>query len=190
MPFSFEELAIPGIVLVKPRVFADNRGHFLETYRYSDFAAAGIPDRLVQENQSFSTANVVRGLHFQRPPRAQAKLVRVTRGAVWDVAVDLRRDASTFGQWVAAELSAENNHQLYVPSWCAHGFCVLSDSAEVVYKVTDEYSPENEGGIAWDDPALAIDWPLKNPGLSARDQQWPAFAEAIDRYYSGQTHRS
>lgn len=181
MPCQFKELEIGGVVLVVPRVFADDRGYFLETYKYSEFAAAGITERFVQENHSFSTAQVVRGLHFQTAPKAQGKLVRAVQGRIWDVAVDMREDSPAFGRWVAAELSDENKHQLYLPPWCAHGFCVLSETAQVVYKVTDEYSPQHEGGIAWDDPQLAIDWPEKQPGLSARDQKWPSFAEAVKR---------
>ncbi|MBM3784686.1 MAG: dTDP-4-dehydrorhamnose 3,5-epimerase [Acidobacteria bacterium] len=181
MPFTFQELQLPGVVLCTPRVFADNRGFFLETYKRSDFVKAGINEQFVQENHSFSTARVVRGLHYQRPPRAQGKLVRVIQGAVWDVAVDLRRDAPTFGQWVAAELSDANHQLLYVPPWCAHGFCVLSETAHVIYKVTEEYSPEHEGGIAWNSPDIAIPWPEPDPGLSDRDQKWPTFTEAVRR---------
>ncbi len=181
MPCQFKELELGGVILVVPRVFTDDRGYFLETYKYSEFAAAGITERFVQENHSFSTAKVVRGLHFQSAPKAQGKLVRVVQGSIWDVAIDLRPTAPTFGKWVAAELSEENKHQLYLPPWCAHGFCVVSETAQVVYKVTDEYSPEHERGIAWDDAQLAIDWPEKQPGLSARDQRWPSFAEATKR---------
>ncbi|MBL8240372.1 MAG: dTDP-4-dehydrorhamnose 3,5-epimerase [Bryobacterales bacterium] len=184
MPCEFKDLALGGVTLVVPRVFKDDRGYFLESYKYSEFAAAGITERFVQENHSFSTAHVVRGLHFQLAPKAQGKLVRVVQGSVWDVAVDLRPDSPTFGKWVAAELSDQNHHQLYLPPWCAHGFCVLSEVAQVVYKVTDEYSPQHEGGIAWDDPQLAIDWPEKQPGLSARDQKWPPFAEVVKRLQS------
>jgi dTDP-4-dehydrorhamnose 3,5-epimerase len=175
---EFEPLGTSGAVLVKPRVFADDRGFFLETYKYSEFAAAGIDCRFVQENHSFSTARVIRGLHFQRPPRAQAKLVRVVQGAVWDVAVDMRRGAETFGKWVAAELSATNRYQLYLPSWCAHGFCVLTETAEVVYKVSAEYAPQSEGGVLWNDEDLRIAWPERNPELSARDRKWPTFQAA------------
>jgi dTDP-4-dehydrorhamnose 3,5-epimerase len=163
MPCQFQKLDTGGVILVIPRVFQDDRGYFLETYKRSEFEAAGITEYFVQENHSFSMAGVVRGLHFQSEPKAQGKLVRVVEGSVWDVAVDLRPDSATFGKWVAAELSAENKHQLYLPPWCAHGFCVLSNTAQVVYKVTNEYSPENEGGIAWDDPELAIDWPESSP---------------------------
>lgn len=183
LPFELQELDIDGVLLIKPRVFSDNRGYFLETYKYSEFAAAGIADRFVQENHSFSAAHVIRGLHYQRPPRAQGKLVRVIQGAVWDVAVDMRRESSTFRKWVAAELTEENKHQLYVPPFCAHGFCVISETAQVVYRVTEEYSPENEGGVAWDDPEIAIRWPEKDPALSLRDQQWPSFSSAVDHYH-------
>jgi dTDP-4-dehydrorhamnose 3,5-epimerase len=175
MPFTFERLAIPEIVLITPRVFGDSRGNFMETYKYSDFAAFGIGEAFVQENQSRSERGILRGLHYQRSPYAQSKLVRVVAGEVFDVAVDIRPDSPTRGQWVGVMLSAENRRTLFVPPWCAHGFCVVSEAAEVVYKTTAEYAPEHESGLMWNDPALGITWPVSSPLVSDRDTRWPPF---------------
>ena len=175
MAFSFEPLAIPGVLLITPPVFSDPRGFFVETYKRSAFAAAGINEVFVQENHSSSERGVLRGLHFQRAPHAQSKLVRVVSGQVFDVAVDLRPDSPTSGQWVGVKLSEADRKLLFIPSWCAHGFCVLSDRAEVVYLTSTEYAPDHESGVMWNDPALAIDWPIDNPVVSERDQRWPAF---------------
>lgn len=180
MPFQFEQLEISGVVLVAPKVSTDERGFFMETYKRSEFTAAGIPGGFVQENHSGSARNILRGLHFQRPPREQAKLVRVVTGEIFDVAVDLRKDSSTFGKWVGVKLSAENGHMLYIPPWCAHGFAVVSQQADVIYKVTEEYSPECEGGILWSDPKLRIKWPVSEPVLSGRDRQWPPYEQAVE----------
>jgi dTDP-4-dehydrorhamnose 3,5-epimerase len=173
MPFSFVPLGLPGVVLIEPRAFEDARGFFVETYKQSDFAAAGIPDVLVQENHSRSVRGTLRGLHFQRPPMAQGKLVRVLAGEIFDVAVDIRPDSPTFRQWTGVTLSAATRQLVYVPPWCAHGFCVLSESADVLYKTTAEYAPHLESGIAWDDPAVGITWPIDSPVLSDRDRRWP-----------------
>ena len=178
MPFEFEKLDIPGLVLIRPQAFADERGVFMETYRLSDFAAAGIADRFVQSNVSYSKRGVLRGLHYQKQPKAQAKLVHVVAGEIYDVVVDLREDSPSFGRWYATVLSAENRRVLYVPPWCAHGFCVLSEEARVAYSVTEEYSPELERGILWSDPALAISWPVEAPIVSPKDQALPLFAAA------------
>jgi len=173
MPFDFKQLAIPEVLLIAPRVWTDTRGFFMETYKRSEFAAAGITESFVQENHSSSTRGVLRGLHFQRPPKAQSKLVRVTSGKIFDVAVDLRPGSATRGAWVGVELSAEDRTLVYIPEWCAHGFCVLSERADVVYHTSAEYSPEHESGILWNDPALGITWPLADPILADRDRQWP-----------------
>lgn len=178
MPFRAEPLAIAGVLLVEPKVFPDARGFFMETYKQSDFAKVGITEIFVQENHSRSSRGILRGLHFQRGSAAQAKLVRAIVGEIFDVAVDLRRDSPTFGKWVGATLSAENKRMLYLPPWCAHGFQVLSEIAEVLYKTSREYAPEHEGGIAWNDPAVCIDWPIAGPTLSERDQKWPPLAMA------------
>ena len=173
MPFKFERLAIPEVLLIEPRVIDDGRGFFMETYKRSDFAAAGVTDVFVQENQSSSERNVLRGLHYQRAPHAQSKLVRVVSGAIFDVAVDLRPDSPTSGRWVAVNLSADDRKMMYIPSWCAHGFCVLSERAEIVYHTSTEYAPEFESGVMWNDPALGIDWPVTRPITSERDRKWP-----------------
>lgn len=176
MAFDFKRLAIPEVLLITPRVWTDTRGFFMETYKHSDFAAMGAGDIFVQENHSSSVRGVLRGLHFQRPPQAQSKLVRVVGGQIFDVVVDVRPDSPTRGKWVGVELSANDRTLMYVPGWCAHGFCVLSERAEVVYRTSAEYSPEHESGIMWNDPALAITWPVADPFVSDRDKQWPGFA--------------
>lgn len=178
MPFNFKRLEIPGVLLIEPRVFGDSRGFFVETYKRSEFAAAGIAEIFVQENHSSSLQGVLRGLHFQRPPHAQSKLVRVVSGQIFDVAVDLRPDSATSGRWVGVNLSSEDKTIMYIPDWCAHGFCVLSERAEVVYHTSAEYSPAHESGIMWNDPALGINWPVTDPIVSDRDRQWPIFAGA------------
>jgi dTDP-4-dehydrorhamnose 3,5-epimerase len=177
MPFEFRRLAIPEVVLITPRVLTDSRGSFMETYKQSEFAAAGIHDVFVQENHSTSVSRVLRGLHFQRSPQAQSKLIRVLGGRIFDVAIDIRADAPTRGRWVSVELSAEDRTLLYIPAWCAHGFCVMSERAEVVYHSSHEYSPEHEAGIMWNDPALGIPWPVADPIVSDRDRRWPRLSE-------------
>jgi dTDP-4-dehydrorhamnose 3,5-epimerase len=176
MPFDFKRLALPDVLLITPRVHRDNRGHFMEAYKRSDFSAAGIDEIFVQENHSSSVRGVLRGLHFQRAPQAQSKLVRVVSGRIFDVAADIRPDSPTRGSWVGAELSADDGSLLYIPEGFAHGFCVLSDRADVVYHTSTEYSPEHESGIMWNDPALGIEWPIAEPIVSDRDQRWPQLA--------------
>ena len=170
---------LPGVILLEPRVFEDPRGHFFETYRQDTFRALGIDCEFVQENQSLSRAGVVRGLHYQRR-HAQAKLIRVVQGEIYDVAVDIRRGSPTFGKWAGETLSAANRKQMFVPVGFAHGFLVLNGTAEVVYKVSDFYTPAEERGILWNDPGLGIAWPLG--GLSAvvnaRDAALPPLAQA------------
>ncbi len=172
-------LRIPDVILFEPRVFGDDRGFFFESFNQRRFEeAVGRPVPFVQDNHSRSARGVLRGLHYQiRQP--QGKLVRVVQGEVFDVAVDVRRSSSTFGQWVGALLSAENKHQLWVPEGFAHGFLVLSDTAEFLYKTTDYYAPEHERCIVWNDPDLAIEWPeALQPTLSAKDEKGSAFATA------------
>lgn len=174
-------LAIPDVVLIEPKVFGDSRGFFYESFNQQTFnEATGTNHRFVQDNHSRSSKGVLRGLHYQTPPKAQGKLVRVVRGAVFDVAVDIRKESPTFGQWVGVELTEDNHRQLWVPPGLAHGFLVLSESADFLYKTTDYYSPEHERCIRWDDPQLAIGWPDLGvaPQLSAKDQAGRAFAEA------------
>jgi len=165
-------LAIPDVVLLEPKVFGDARGFFFESFNAEQFAAAtGLRPIFVQDNHSMSTRGVLRGLHYQLPPKAQGKLVRVTRGEVFDVAVDIRSGSPTFGKWVGSRLSAENKAQLWIPAGFAHGFLVLSESAEFLYKTTEYYAPEYERCIAWNDPAIGIEWPLSDaPQLSIKDQ--------------------
>jgi dTDP-4-dehydrorhamnose 3,5-epimerase len=186
MPFEYEALKISGVVLVKPRLFPDDRGYFFETYKKSDFGAAGIHANFVQDNYSTSTKSVIRGLHYQKEPKAQAKLVSATVGRIFDVAVDMRKGSPTYGEWVAAELSEDNRHMMFIPSGCAHGFCVLSDRAEVSYKASDEYSPLHEAGIIWNDAKLNVQWPVNNPILSDKDAVLPLLEDADNNFtYDG-----
>ncbi len=182
---KFTPSALPGVLVVTPRVFADQRGFFFEAYRADVFAAQATGERkgipvFVQDNHSRSAAGTVRGLHYQlRVP--QAKLVRVVRGAIFDVAVDIRRGSPTFGQWDACELSADNKKLLYVPAGFAHGFCALEDETEVEYKCSDYYAADDQYGVAWDDADLAIPWPAKAPILSPKDRELlPLHAERTD----------
>ena len=177
---QFEPTQIPDVVLVKPAVFGDARGFFMETWEERKFAAAGIPVRFVQDNQSRSAQHILRGLHYQ-VQQPQGKLVRVISGAVFDVAVDLRRSSPTFGTWVGVTLSEENKHSLWVPPGFAHGFLVLSPSADFVYKCTDFYAPQYERSIRWDDPDLGIRWPLPagvQPSLSQKDANGASLRDA------------
>jgi dTDP-4-dehydrorhamnose 3,5-epimerase len=164
---------MPDVILIIPKVFEDERGCFLEAYKWSEFAAQGIGDHFVQDNQSRSTQGVLRGLHYQRPPQAQAKLVRVVQGEIFDVAVDIRQGSPTYGQWAGLTLSAGDGRMLYVPVGFAHGFCVTSATAEVIYKASAEYAPESEAGLAWNDPDIGIDWPTDTPVLTQRDAAYP-----------------
>ncbi len=177
MNFKFTTNQFAGVVVVTPRLFHDERGYFCETYKFSDFKEMGISDNFVQDNQSFSLKNVVRGLHFQNNPRAQAKLVRCVRGEIYDCIVDLRKDSPTFGQYFGINLSEQNGMMIYVPVGFAHGFLTVSDIAEVVYKTSDEYDPKSEDGIRFDDPELGIDWGVKNPIISAKDGILPFFKD-------------
>lgn len=172
------ETALEGVRLVEPRVFRDDRGYFAETWREDRFAAAGILDRFVQDNQSRSSRWTLRGMHWQWR-RPQAKLVRVLSGRIYDVVVDVRRDSPSFGKWLGVELSADPLRWLYVPVGYAHGFCVLSETADVEYKCSEVYDPGGEAGLPWDDRAVGIRWPLASPVLSPRDQRHPALS--LDR---------
>jgi dTDP-4-dehydrorhamnose 3,5-epimerase len=191
VPFEFERLDLPDVILIRPRVYDDPRGFFLEAYKYSDFAAHGIGERFVQDNYSHSTQGVLRGLHFQRPPAAQGKLVMALGGDIFDVAVDLRAGSPTYLRWVSARLSAENLNLLYVPPGFAHGFCVLSETADVVYKVTAEYDATCDAGLRWDDPAIGICWPVADPRLSDKDSALPLMGSTDPGfvYHHGDCHR-
>ncbi len=182
---EFKRLAIPDVWLIRPKVFGDDRGFFYESFSARAFQeATGLTPTFVQDNHSKSARGVLRGLHYQLPPHAQGKLVRVTQGAVFDVAVDIRQSSPTFGQWVGEVLSADNHAQMWIPPGFAHGFLTLSESAEFLYKTTDFYEPRADGAIAWNDPDLGIHWPLSSlpnpdgismPVLSSRDKSAPPF---------------
>lgn len=179
MPFDFEELKIKDLILIKTKSFKDIRGYFFESYKESEFKNWGIKENFKQDNISFSVKNTLRGLHFQRKPKEQTKLVRCIKGEIFDVAVDLRKESPTFGKWVSVVLSEENKNMIYIPKGFAHGFCVLSDYAVVFYKVSEEYSRELEAGIRWNDPDLNIVWPVRDPILSDRDKNLPFLREII-----------
>lgn len=173
MNFTFDPLAIPEVILVTPQPFEDERGFFMESYKASVFSEGGISDTFVQDNHSRSAKGILRGLHYQKEPKAHSKLVSVVRGEILDVAVDIRQGSPTYGQWVSAKLSAANHHQLYVPVGFAHGFYVLSEVADVTYKISSEYAREVDRGIAWDDPTIAVEWGTSSPILSERDKSQP-----------------
>jgi len=176
---------IPDLLILKPKVFKDNRGFFVETYNQKIFAQHGLNYDFIQDNHAFSACKgVLRGLHYQKPPMAQAKLVRVARGKVFDVTIDLRKNSPTFGQHFGLELSAENHLQLLIPRGFAHGYLVLEENTDFLYKVDNFYSPQDEGGIIYNDPDLNINWPLdeKDIILSAKDQQLPKFKEIISPF--------
>ena len=179
MSLIFTPAALPGVMIIEPKVFSDERGYLMETYKRSEFIAAGVKADFVQENHSLSLYGTLRGLHLQRQPKAQAKLVRVIDGTVFEVVADVRRDSPNFGQWASFVLSAENRRSLFVPAGYAHGFCVTSAEAQVVYKMTEEYAPELEWGVRWDDPILGITWPISSPRLSVRDSRWPGLSERV-----------
>ena len=173
MPFTFGTTTIPGLLVIDPRVFPDERGFFMETYKDSDFAGAGIPGPFLQDNHSRSSRGTLRGLHFQREPHAQGKLVRVSVGRVWDVAVDLRDGSSMYGRWYGLELSADNRRMFWIPAGFAHGFVALENGTELQYKCTAEYHGPSDGGIRWDDPDLGIAWPMRDVLVSAKDIALP-----------------
>ena len=173
MPFEFSSTPISGPVVITAKRFGDDRGFFMETYRESEFAAAGIDARFAQDNHSMSARGVLRGLHFQRGEHAQGKLVRVMSGRVWDVAVDIRPDSHSFLKYFGLELSADNGVMLYLPPGFAHGFVTLEDNTHFLYKCTTEYNRESEAGIRWDDPAIGIEWPLVDVTVSDKDMALP-----------------
>jgi len=185
MPFTFQQLAIPDLILIEARRFRDDRGFFLETYKQSAFAAHGIDVPFVQDNYSQSVHRVLRGLHYQKIPQAQSKLVQVLRGEVFDVAVDIRVGSPTYGQWVGMHLSGDRFQLLYIPAGFAHGFCVLSDEADFLYKVSAEYAPELDAGIVWNDPDIGIEWPIADPIVSPKDAKLPSLREAEGSFTYG-----
>ncbi|MDF2529776.1 MAG: dTDP-4-dehydrorhamnose 3,5-epimerase [Gammaproteobacteria bacterium] len=179
----FENLPLSGPVLIKPKVHYDDRGFFMECFKASDFSKHNIPNTFVQDNHSRSNKTVLRGLHYQINPKAQGKLVRVTRGRVFDVVVDIRQGSPTFGKWTSIELSEENKHMLWVPPGFAHGVAFLEDNTELLYKVTEEYSKEHERCILWNDPNLDIKWPIAHPIVSEKDANAPLLKQAENNYY-------
>ena len=182
MTFKFNRLDISDVIFIEPQLFSDTRGLFFESFKESEFTSNGIDKKFVQDNFSHSTHGVLRGLHYQKNPKAQAKLVTVLKGKIFDVAVDIRKNSSTFGKWVGEILSEEDHKLIYIPEGFAHGFCVLSDCADVLYKVNNEYSPEHEKGIIWNDPKINISWPIKNPTISNKDNELPTL-ENLDNNF-------
>lgn len=178
MPFEFKKLKIPEVILISPKIYSDNRGFFLESYKTSEFKENGIVECFVQDNHSSSSKSVLRGLHYQLPPFAQGKLVRCIKGEIFDVAVDIRRKSPYYGNWVGIKLNQDNNQMLYIPPGFAHGFYTLSDNTEVIYKVTVEYSKECDRGIIWCDKSINIQWPDDDVILSRKDKELPELKEA------------
>ncbi len=183
MPFTVKETPIKDLIIIEPKVFSDERGWFMESYKYSDFKSIGINVDFMQDNHSYSKKHVLRGLHYQLAPYAQGKLVRVVSGVVWDVAVDLRKDSPTYKKWVGVVLSDNNNYMFWIPEGFAHGFVALTDKVQFLYKTTNEYIKEVERAIRWDDPDIAVEWPVKKPIVSDKDKGNPLFSEIpeIDR---------
>ncbi len=186
MPFTFKKLGIPEVILVEAKAFPDERGFFMESFKESVFSINGIDTRFVQDNYSHSVKGVLRGLHYQKNPKAQAKLVMAIRGEIFDVAVDVRKGSPTFGRWVGEIISEKNHRLLYVPEGFAHGFIVLSNEADVLYKVNSEYSPAHERGILWNDPEVAIGWPIEKPIMIEKDLQLPLLKNADNDFEYGQ----
>ena len=181
MPFEFKRLEISDVILVIPKVFKDDRGFFMEGYKKSEFYENGISVDFNQDNHSKSTRGVLRGLHYQASPKGQAKLVRCIRGEIFDVAVDIRKNSPTFGQWVGEKLTEENKHMLYIPEGFAHGFAVLSDEAELLYKASNEFSKEHDRGVLWNDPDIGVDWGIDfEPILSEKDKIQPRLKDIKD----------
>ncbi|MBR6099238.1 dTDP-4-dehydrorhamnose 3,5-epimerase [bacterium] len=180
MPFEFEQQSIKEVILVKPKIFKDDRGFFMESYKKSEFEKHGISEDFLQDNHSYSGKHVLRGLHYQKTPHEQAKLVRCSKGRIYDVAVDLRPNSPTFKQYVKVELSSDNCHMLYIPKGFAHGFVVLSEEAELLYKAGKEYAPNADAGIIWNDPDINIEWDIDfTPVLSDKDKSLPKLREVI-----------
>ncbi len=182
MPFRFKKLDIPEVMLIEAHAFSDDRGFFMEIFKESIFSVNGINTKFVQDNLSHSKKGVLRGMHYQKEPRSQAKLVMASRGKIFDVAVDIRKGSPTYGRWVGETLSDKNHLLLYVPQGFAHGFVVLSDEADVIYKVDAEYSPEHERGILWNDSEVGVKWPVGKPILIKKDLALPALKDADNNF--------
>lgn len=185
---KISETKLSGVLIIEPKVFGDNRGWFMETYNEHAFRDAGIDICFIQDNHSFSAGKgTLRGLHYQLKPKAQTKLVRCTKGSIYDVAVDIRKDSPTFGKWVGVELSADNKKQLLIPKGFAHGFMTITENVEVQYKVDELYSPENDRGIIWNDPTIGIKWPIDiTPILSGKDEKAPLLIDAENNFNYGE----
>lgn len=181
MDVNIKQLSLPGVLLIEPKCFEDNRGYFMETFHQQKYQKAGIDQAFVQDNHSHSSRGVLRGLHYQLK-HPQEKLIYAVTGTIFDVALDIRKGSPTFGQWTGAELSAENKRQIYVPQGFAHGFVVLSESADVIYKCTDLYTPGDEYGLLWSDPEIGISWPVENPILSQKDIENPSLNQISESY--------
>jgi len=182
MPFEFKVLEIKDVMLITPEVYQDERGFFKETFKDSDFSKMGISIEFLQDSISRSSKNIIRGLHYQKNPKAQAKLVSCVKGTIFDVAVDIRKNSPTYGKWVGAELSEENHQALFIPRGFAHGFVALSDIADVSYKLSEEHSEKDEAGIIYNDPDICIQWPVENPILSKRDRSNPTLKQADNNF--------
>lgn len=182
MAFRFQKMKIPELICVEPDILGDERGFFAEIYKFNVFKANGIKKPFVQVNHSKSVYGVLRGLHFQNPPRAQGKLISVVAGEIFDVAVDIRKGSHSYGQWCGVKLDAIKKNMLYVPEGFAHGFCTLSPTAEVIYYCTDEYAQQHEGGVIYNDPTVGIKWPVKDPMLSPKDQKFPTLDKATNHF--------
>lgn len=176
MSLKFIETDIPGVMIIEPAVFNDDRGYFLETYHYNKYSEKGLDITFVQDNHSHSVRGTLRGLHYQLN-HAQGKLMYAVKGEIFDVAVDIRKGSPDFGKWTGVILSNKNKRQFYIPPGFAHGFCVLSDEADIIYKCTDFYAPDDEYGIIWDDPEINIDWPITDPNLSYKDSKFDSLSE-------------
>jgi len=182
MQFIFTKSKISNVVLIEPKLFPDDRGYFFESFKESEFASNGITTKFVQDNFSHSVKGVLRGLHYQKNPKAQAKLVTALRGEIFDVAVDIRKNSSTYGKWVGEVLSQKNHKSLYIPEGFAHGFCVVSETADVLYKVNNEYSPEHGAGIKWNDSEINISWPTNTPIISQKDSKLLPLNDVNDNF--------
>ena len=187
MPFTFKRLSISDVILVEPHSFSDDRGFFFESFKESDFLSNGIDKKFVQDNFSHSIYGVIRGLHFQKTPKAQAKLVTVLKGKIFDVVVDIRKNSPTYGKWVSETLASDTHNLLYIPEGVAHGFCVISDEADVLYKVSNEYSQEHERSLIWNDPKLNIQWPVKKPIISNKDNKLSLLENLDNDFVYGDT---
>ncbi len=182
MPFLFEKTELDGVVHIQPRIFSDSRGSFLETFKQSDFVQNGINENFVQSNLSHSAKGTLRGLHYQKDPSAQGKLVLAVSGVIFDVAVDVRKGSPNFGKWVSRTLTSARKDMLFIPEGFAHAFCVVSEEADVMYFCTREYAPRDEAGIIWNDPQIAVTWPTKAPLLSEKDTRLPLLAQADNNF--------